>query len=311
MKLKKADGSNPVVSTQTPSGEPMVDHPRTEAAGDEDAAKVLKAAEPKEDGDDEEPDADEDDEKKPEGVPPGLDKAKKSMPLSTDDLEKSLSQLQAIATAGKPVSRKEALLKKALSTELNKAEKAELFKAMAGPEVQAPTLSKSIQDTYAGNDVLQKATDVSDYLDESQKALLKSLSILSDRVEADGSRQHEFNLVLAKTMVGVGKLVKGMSERLGIIEAQPARAPKSRGVQPAQVLHKGFGGQDNGSEQLSQNQILAGLEGLMEKSLKEGRNGFTENGADIGLATAKFEQVREISPKMLQEISAFRQGNSN
>ena len=109
-------------------------------------------------------------------------------------------------------------------------------------------------------------------------------------------------------MSGVGKLVKSMSERLGVIEAQPARGPKSKGVQPGQVLEKGFGGQPPAGDQLSQSQVLDGLEQLMQKSMEEGRGGFTEGGENITLATAKFESSRQITPGLLAEIRRLNSG---
>lgn len=251
-----------------------------------------------EDGDEGE-DGDEDEKENP------FAKTKKSMELSEDDLQKSLDRLSDIATEGSTVTRKDALLQKSLGGEdLSKAEKVELFNLLGGEtaEPEAPTLSKSVEETFTENEVLQKATDVSDYLDENQKALIKSLGILADAHQAGETRQHEFNLVLAKAMSGVGKLVKGMSERLGVIESQPARAPKSRGVQPGQVLQKGFAGQAAAEDQVGHAQILDGLETLMQKSVDAGRGGFTEAGENIMLATAKFETSRQISPGLLQEI---------
>ena len=268
----------------------------------------AKKAFPPEGGDDDKEDEDEDEEKENPFA-----KTKKSMDLSEDDLQKSLDKLGEIATAGSPVSRKDALLKKSLEGEdLSKGEKAELFKLLGGEveEPETPALSKSVEETFTENDVLQKAVDVSDYLDENQKALIKSLGILSDRVEADGTRQHEFNLVLAKAMSGVGKLVKSMSERLGVIESQPARGPKSAGVKPGQVLHKGFGGQPATEDQLNQSQVLDGLEQLMQKSMSEGRGGFSEGNENITLATAKFESSRQITPSLLTEIRRLNQSGT-
>lgn len=274
-------------------------------------AKGVKKAEPPQGGDDEGGgDTDKDDEEEDNEM---ASKAKKSMDLSEDDLQKSLDKLSDIATADSPVSRKDALLKKSLDgEELSKSEKSDLFKLLGGEteEPEAPTLSKSVEEQFTENEVLQKAVDVSDYLDENQKALIKSLGVLADRVEADGSRQHEFNLVLAKAMSGVGKLVKGMSERLGVIEGQPARGPKSRGVQPSQVLHKGFAGSSAPEDQLNQQQILDGLDGLMQKSMSDGRGGFSVGNENILTATAKFEQTRTISPGLLGEIRRFHQGST-
>jgi hypothetical protein len=152
--------------------------------------------------------------------------------------------------------------------------------------------------------------DVSDYLDQNQQALIKSLTGLSDHIESGDKRQHEFNLVLAKAVSGVGRLVKGMSERLGVIENQPVRPPKSRGVQPGQVLQKGFAGSPAGDSELSHSQILEGLENMMQKSMADGKDGYTESGENLLMATAKFEQTRTISPGLLNEIRDFRNGRS-
>lgn len=273
---------------------------------------TKKAEPPVGGGEDEGSDADKEEDEEEQGNDMAA-KAKKSMPISEDDLQKSLDKLGALATAGIPASRKDSLLKKAQTDELSKSEKSELFKLLGGEasEPETPALSKSIQETFTENEVLQKATDVSDYLDENQKALVKSLSILSDRIEAGDVRQHEFNLVLAKAVSGVGKLVKGMSERLGVIESQPTRAPKSRGIQASQVLHKGFGGNSPAEDALSHAQILDGLDGLMQKSMAEGKSGMSEGGENILTATAKFEQTRQITPGLLQEITRFHQGTRN
>jgi len=254
------------------------------------------------------PDADKEDDDEEAGNDM-TSKAKKSM-LTEDDLQKSLDRLGALAAAGTPVSRKDALLKKAQAEDLSKSEKGELFELLGGT-VQEPaaTLSKAIAETFEGNEMLQKATDVSDYLDENQKALIKSLSMLSDRIESGDVRQHEFNLVLAKATSGMGRLIKSMSERLGVIEREPVRAPKSRGVQPGEVLHKGFGGQPAAETQLQPNQILDGLDSLMQKSMQEGRDGMTVGGENILMATAKFEQTRQITPTLLREIA--QHGNRN
>ena len=223
--------------------------------------------------------------------------AEKSMDLTSDDLEKSLASLQTLTKSDDKASRKDELLEKAKAGKLSDDEREELFKALGSKEetkAEEDKLSKGFDE----NETLQKAYDVSDYLAEQHKELCKSLDSVGGMMEQSDKRQHEFNLVLAKAVADTGNLVKGIAEKLEVISKQPARAPKSQGAQPMQ---KSFAGAQASGEQLSRNQVLSGLDILMEKSMNSGGNGVIE-GEDIALATAKYEQTHQISRSMLGRV---------
>lgn len=226
--------------------------------------------------------------------------------LNEEDLVKALNQLDEYVTSNDELSRKEVLLQKAMSEDLEEAEREELFGLMGGSPSQE-SRGDEIVKSFQENEDFQKAFEVSDFLREQHEELTKSLSTLADYQERAEGRQHEFNLALARTVSDTGKLVKAMSERLGVIERQPARAPKAIRTQHDQVMQKSFqdGSQsDSGASgpQLNRGTILKGLEGMMSKSMAEGRDGLSNCNEDISVAVATFEQTNQISKPMLDEV---------
>ncbi len=224
--------------------------------------------------------------------------------VSVDDLEKSLGKLQEFVTQDDAPSRKEALLSKAQAEELSKSEKDELFQLLGGQaQSSKATTAQEVIKGFTENDTLQKALDVSDYLQEQHTALVKSLGTLGDALEQSGNRQHGFNLLLAKAVGDMGGLVKALVERVGAIEVTPARGPKSKLSQ--QVLNKGFGGNRAAEDgaQFSKSQVLDGMEDLLQKSTKAGHEGRLESGEDILTAISKYESSNFISKSMLAEVT--------
>lgn len=239
-------------------------------------------------------------------------KAKKSE-ITVDDFQKSLDELEALAKAGDSMSRKEELLQKSLRGEdLSKDEADYLYKSLGGevavdddPQIH-DEITKGFTDPEEG---LQKALDVSEYLESHNSALIDSLSAVRDALEKSDSRQHDFNLVLAKAVYQSGELIKSMAERIGVLESQPAYAPKSRGVgQPArgQTLEKGFAGAGPGGEQLSKGEILDTLSDMMAKS---DPNGSFAN--QVLHESAKYEQTNQLSKAMLDKVMEFRATNAH
>jgi len=237
------------------------------------------------------------------------EKARKS--LTPADLQKSLDKLSAFATDGDMPSRKAALLSKASDDTLSKSEQEELFELLGGVSAVADEPGEAIVKSMGENDNLQKALDVSEYLQEQHGELVKSLRNVGDEIQKSDNRRHEFNLVMAKAIRDIGLMVKSMSEEMGVIGARPARAPKSLGVttRSAQVLQKSFAGQP-GEDILSKSQVLDGLDGLMEESMEKGMGGATEFGEDIAIATAKYEQTHMISKPMLGAVKGFYEKKS-
>lgn len=243
--------------------------------------------------------------------------------VTEDDFQKSLDQLEAIAKTDDPASRKEELLAKAQTgEELSEGEREELFKALgggdAGDEVvdDDPAIVKAVDaamDPENNGEQFQKALDVSEYLEQQHTALTASLGELAKAMDSSDQRQHSFNLVFAKAFHQVGELVKGMSERLGVIERQPVRPPKTKGI-PAgdpQVVQKSFADGEAPSDQLSKIEILDGLESLMRKSIDGGKEGMSAGGEDILHATAKYEQMNQISKALLVEVTEFQKSQAH
>ncbi len=237
----------------------------------------------------------------------------KKSAITVDDFQKSLDELEAIAKVGDAESRKDELLQKSLSgEELDEEERDYLYKALGGevavdddPQI-VDAITKGFTDPDEG---LQKALDVSEYLEGHNSALIESLGAVRDALEKSDSRQHEFDMVLAKAVYQSGELIKAMSHRLGVLEKQPARAPKSKGVgQPAAgaTIEKGFAGEGTPDEQLSKGEILDTLSDMMEKSDPTG-----PRSTQILNATAKYEQTNLISQGVMAEVMKFRAENAH
>lgn len=269
------------------------------------AAKEGKADDAQKEGDEGgEAEQGEQQKKDAKGKPPPFMKSD-AAEVTTDDLEKSIEKLNQFVEEGSPVSKKEALLEKAQTGELSKSEREELFQILGGKtEASKPSVAEQVTKGLVENDDLQKALDVSDYLQEQHTALVKSLSSLGECLEKSDKRQHDFNLVLAKAMADIGNLTKTLATRVGQIETTPARAPKSQGVnKPAarNTLQKGFGGDapSGESDQLSKSQIMDGMELLLRKSGEEGR---IQTGESILHAISKYESTNQISKSMLGAV---------
>jgi len=230
-------------------------------------------------------------------------KTAKGEDLTEDDLRKSLEKLEEVVAGGDESSRKETLLEKAKTEELDKSEQDELFQILGKSEGQPEDrLADDITGGLSNNDTMQKALDVSDFLNEQNTELVKSLEKLSDHVQGSDKRQHEFNMLLARGVVQTGRLVKSMAERLGVIENQPAREPKAKG---AKALKKSFanqGGGGDGGQDLSKSQVLDVMEEMLRKSCDAGKGGMTDDGIDILKASTKYEQFNQISKSMLAKI---------
>lgn len=241
--------------------------------------------------------------------------------LNEEDLVKGLNKLDEFVASHDETSRKEQLLQKALADNLEETERGELFQLMGGSTGDGDDTPRSeeIIKSLSDNETLQKAFEVSDFLREQHDELAKSLGTLASYQEHAEARQHEFNLVLAKTVSDSGKLIKAMSERLGVIAKQPARGPKSIRTPKDQVLHKSFGeggdapagagdGGGGDGDQLNRGKILKGLDGMMQKSMGNDEPGLADCGEDISIAVATFEQTSQISKSMLAEVREHLSG---
>ena len=236
-----------------------------------------------------------------------MEEEEKSSDLTEDDLEKSLVKLQSLVDADDPVSRKQFLLEKAQQETLEKSEQTELFELLGNDSPEKESFGEEVTKGLEENDTLQKALDVSDFLQEQHSELVKSLGALASYLEKSDSRQHEFNLILAKAVADEGRLIKSIAARISVIEDQPARGPKSRGV-TATPLEKSFAGTAPTSDQLGKSEALNGMMGLLEESMSKGMGGVTEEGIDIAKAITKCEMFGTVEPRLADQIKAKRIG---
>lgn len=268
-----------------------------------DVEKALRPdedAEPKKEGQDQ-PD---EKEKKEDAVEKCA--TEKSEDLTQDDLEKSIEQLEEAVNESSEVDRKSTLLSKAMEEELDKSEQEELSRLLGGGSVESPApLAEEVVKSMDSNEEMNKALDVSEYLQEQHTELNKSLAMLGEHIEKSDLRQQSFNILLAKAVSEVGKLAKSMDSRLEVIEGQPVRAPKSQ-VKGTPTLEKSFAGKKPEEGQLNKAMVLDTLSGMIKKSVDAGRGGATETGIDMVTAASKFEQNGQISPQLLEMVKQER-----
>lgn len=251
----------------------------------------------------------EDEEDEMDGGSDEEEEGSKKSELTDADLKKSIAKLEAHVQTSDAPTRKASLLAKAQKGELSKSDRDELFGLLGGAaETPKDTLAKSVTEGLQQNDTLQKALDVSDFLSEQHAELNKSLTKVCDAIDKSDARNHELSLLMAKAIVDTGKLVKAVSERLGVIEAQPARGPKSLGTGQSasgRVIEKSFGGQAPAGEELSKSQIMDGMETMVMKGGTRFRT-----GEDIATALSRYEQFNQISKGALDEVSGFLKSNT-
>lgn len=225
--------------------------------------------------------------------------------LTPGDLAKSIKKLSEFAKDKNPGMRKSVLLEKAQKGEdLSKAEKSELFNLLGSKEVKTD-LAKSATKSLTENKKVQEALDVSEYLAEQHKELIKSLSVVSSHVEKSSSRQYEFTTVLAKAVIDTGMLVKGLCEKLDSFASQPVREPKSLGVNAAKPLSKSFSGSSHeAGSMLSKSQIMDTMEQMIAVAQQQGKAPVA-NGESLNDALITYECSNQMSPNMAQAVRGF------
>lgn len=225
--------------------------------------------------------------------------SKKSVDLTEDDLMKSISKLESFMDQEDPNARKNELLNKAQTTDLDKSEQEELFSLISG-STSEEIVSDSITKGFRDNEVIQKSMDVSDFLAEQTTELSKALSEVEDRIEKGTKSQNEFNLVLAKALSSVGKAVKSIEDKIDVIGNQPVRKPTS-----TQPLNKSFAGKGSNDEaqKLSKGEVLNRLTTIIEDRMAKGMPLVTDFGADLTNAIAKFEMTGALDPRVYKLVA--------
>jgi hypothetical protein len=227
--------------------------------------------------------------------------AEKSLDLTADDLSKSIAKLTEFAAQDDVDSRKQALLQKAQVSNLTKSEQSELHEILGGGGSKQDTLSDAIQKSMEPSEDLQKALDVSDFLRETHEESVAVNKLLAETIEKSDKRQHEFNLLLAKSTAVIGSLLKSVDERLSAYETQPARAPKSRAI----PLQKSFAGAPPAGDQMSKSEILGVMGDMIEKSCAAGQGGFVD-GVNMIVESSKYEQFGNLSGSALALVKQQR-----
>lgn len=212
--------------------------------------------------------------------------------LSPTDLEKGIAKLTAAAASP---SRQQELFQKAQAGSITDTERDELVKSLSGGD-----LASSVAATMASEN-MQKSLEVSDYLREFHDGNVSVLTRLAETIEKSEGREQEFRVAMAQTVVSLAKSVQAngaalgaIADKLGIIAAQPARAP--RAAQRPGTIEKSFGGQGPGqSDQLSKSAILDAMEEMV-------KGAEVVAGEDMVKAAAKYESTNMITPEMLAEV---------
>jgi hypothetical protein len=283
---------------------------------------VAKAEEEdeKEEGEEEEEEGEEEEEKrakKAEGEEDGEDMKKKKAcksDIAESDLMKALDVLEATAAgADGPVDRRAELAAKLADGTIEKAEQQELVQLLGGTaEPEGEDLDKSFKELFANDDQLKQDYEISPFIERHSQLIAEGLDFLRTSMEKSSERQSSFNAALAKSFRNIGQTVleqadliksqqtqiRALSERLGVVESTPM--PR-KSVSGTRALAKSFDGGQAG-DALSREQILEGMERLMQKS--RNNNFMAPCGEPLERAVALYETTGHISKSMLGDIKA-------
>lgn len=228
--------------------------------------------------------------------------------VSENDLTKALDLLEGASQTSD--DEKQGLLSKAMDGSITPEENDRLAELLSGVSAATPVVDEVTKSLRPENDErLQKSLDVSEYLGGLHGGLTTALEKVAEHLEKSDNRQHNFNVVLAKSMRAIGEVVQAVDSRLGVIEEQPVGGPKA--IQsPAQIPHlqksfKGQGGQGT-EDKLSKSVVLDTLEAMNIDSLEKGRDGQAHCGEDLTKAIAKYEATTHMSRPLYNELKQFR-----
>lgn len=228
--------------------------------------------------------------------------------VSPDALEKALSKLNDLAKSS--TDEKQALLQKAMNSELSGDETARLQELLGGGSAQVDTLAKSATANLQpqNSPAVAAAVDVSEYLNAFHSGQLDALSTLADTMEKSDARQSEYNILLAKAVTQIGHLVKSLDARLETWGSEAVEQPKGARTptQAKTVMQKSFAGQQGEGDQINKSEILSLLEEMHIDSLQKGRGGSAHCGEDLNKSIAKYEQTGKMTRALVDEMKAFR-----
>lgn len=266
--------------------------------------KSVKSRKSDGNGDDDDEDYDDDD----DGDDDKSSKARKSR-VSSHDLAKSLKALSRLIQHSSSSSRKDSLLAKASNDELSKSERQELFNILGGYGQSEYDLGHEVHKSMDCDGAVPQMVEANDYIEDLHDKLNKSLALMTDAIVAMDERQQEFNLLNGRVLHQSGSLVKSMAQRLGAIEEQPVRGPKSAGIAGNRALNKSFAGTAPAEDSLSKSEVLDALTAMNQQSFAENRGGMSKSNENITHAVSKYEASSRLSPGMVDEVREFIRAN--
>lgn len=230
-----------------------------------------------------------------------LDKSEDS-DLTEEELIKGLNVLELFSgSAGS--SRKNSLLRKALTEDLDSDEKQELFSFIGGSigeSSEEETISKGMN----SNKAIQDSLDVSEFLSAQHTELVKALDSVESRIGILNAQQNEFNLLLAKGITSIGKCVQNILNSIDNIEGAPISAPKATNPKALAKSFSGTSSEENGAAPLTKSSAAKTLLGIVESRLSKGLPTITEDGIDLINEVALIESSGRIHPNTLKLIEA-------
>lgn len=228
--------------------------------------------------------------------------------MTDDELQKAMDLLED--TAQSTEDERETLLQKALDDEITDEENERLRALLAGDDGEEnPSLAKSATAALQpeNNEKLKKSLDVSTYLDGMYEGTMSALAELAETIEKSDTRQHNFNVVLARGVRALGILAKSLDERMEAIETQPVGNFRARrSTSQPKALEKSFAGKEPEGETLSKSQVLDTLEEMHVESIEKGNNGHALCGEDLNKAITKYESTRRLSRPLFEELKSWR-----
>jgi hypothetical protein len=229
-------------------------------------------------------------------------------------LEKALNQLNEYAIQADPQAHREALLQKALNGEISDEENAALRSMLAGEDAadKPQPLAKSVGANLSpeGNDTFAKSLDVSEYLASMHQGTQTALEQLGDVIEKSDRRDHEFQVLLAKSVVQIGQQVDQLTKALDSWGEQSSSRGRAVTTPKEAALAKSFANQPPEGDRLSKSEILDTLEAMHMDSIQKGNGGMARCGEDLQQAIAKYEQTMRMSRPLIEELKTFRTSRS-
>lgn len=270
--------------------------------------KAMSKAEEAEEADEDEDDDDADESGNEEdGYKKSLSEGDEVVEVSA--LSKALDTLSNLVDQSDPETRKEALLQKSMEGDLTEWENQELLDILAGGEVAAQEgLAKSVLSGLNPelNEDLEKSIEVSEYLRAHHQGTVEAVTELADTMEKSQAKTDQFQLVLAKAIVSVGRELENLSKSIDGWGNQPLsqrpRSAQTHRQAKAQVMEKSFAGGTPEGQKLSRTDVMNVLESMNRESFAKGNNGLSASGEDLTVAISKYEQTNRMSKALAAEV---------